>query len=158
MVDIQENKELKLQNLISMRKKMPQTEIEKAMISIGAFMKDNNLSKNGPVITTTYAVEMENNIPHIDMEILIPIKEDKLPDDSYNFKKEFHLTNAVYARHTGNPAMLQNTYQEMMNHIKENNKQQITTGYNVNIKEIKPGESMDEMIMDVYIGINPNKL
>ncbi|OGO78603.1 MAG: hypothetical protein A2Y23_09975 [Clostridiales bacterium GWB2_37_7] len=58
----------------------------------------------------------------------------------------------------GNPALLQNTYNEIMNYLKQNNLQQITAGYNVNVKELQLGQSLDEMIVDVYFGVNPSIL
>lgn len=68
------------------------------------------------------------------------------------------MVNAVYAQHNGNPATLQITYDQMAAYINKNKLQQITAGYNVNVKELQPGMSLDEMIVDVYIGVNPNVL
>ena len=44
----------------------------------------------------------------------------------------------------------------MLAYINQNNLQQITAGYNVQVKDMLPGMSPDDMIIDVYIGMNPN--
>ena len=46
----------------------------------------------------------------------------------------------------------------MLEYIKENNLQQITTGNNVTVKDITPDLSMDEVVIDVYIGVSENVL
>ena len=89
------------------------------MQKIGLFLKDKNIGKNGSVVTTTFSIEQNDSEQIIDMEILVPLKEEQ-------------------------------TF--------ENGLLPITTGYNVNIKELKQGDSMDDMEMDIYIGVNPNIL
>jgi len=79
-------------------------------------------------------------------------------EGEYRVKDLFHLVNAVYARHEGNPATLQGTYNEMMAYMQKNQLQQITVGYNVNVKDMLPGMSIDELVMDVYIGVNLSML
>lgn len=160
MLNIETGKELKLDNIVSLRKKMTQEEVQKEMIKIGMFLNENNLKKNGPVITATFNVEMNVGQAIMDMEILIPVdREVELSNISkYKFKKIFHLVNAVYARHIGNPMLLQNTYNEIMDYINKNNLQPITAGYNVTISDIREGQALDDFIIDVYLGVSPNKL
>ena len=155
---IEQGKELLLENLLSLREKIFQPDISNEMMKIGRFLKDNCLRKTGPIVTATFAIENTGGQSVLDMEILVPMdKKADLPAE-YKYKRVFRLVNAVYARHQGNPTALQNTYDEMLEHIKKNNLQQITAGYNVNINDMLPGMSMDEMIIDVYIGVNPNIL
>ncbi|QEN03560.1 hypothetical protein EW093_02205 [Thiospirochaeta perfilievii] len=92
------------------------------------------------------------------MEILIPIKHSVKIDNTYLLKKEFHLTNAIFKKHVGNPNLIQNTYNEMNTYIQVNGLQPITSGYNISVKDQTHGISVDEMEIDVYIGVNPNKL
>jgi len=158
MVNIEVGKELILENVLSLRKKLTQEEINSEMIIISKFLESNGISKNGSVITTTYGMDITSKGTVFDMEILIPI--DKVFDMSceYKLKPIFKLTNAIYARHEGNPAKLQNLYNYMMIYMKERNLQQITSGYNVTIRDIVPGMSVDDVIIDVYIGVSPNIL
>lgn len=155
MAVIETNKELRLENVLSLRKKMTQTEINEEMVKIGNFFDANGIKKAGPIITTTYAIE-ENNV--LDMEILVPMdKVINLPSE-YILKPLFRLTNAVYSRHEGNPNLLQSVYNEMLAYIQRNGLQQITSGYNVTVKEMLPEMSVDDFVIDVYIGISENVL
>jgi len=65
--------------------------------------------------------------------------------------------NAVYARHEGNPNLLQGTLNEMIGYIKKHGLRQITAVYNVNVRELKPGDSLEDMVVDVYIGVDPRQ-
>jgi effector-binding domain-containing protein len=158
MAIVEAGKEIKLENVLSLRKKMTQEEINSEMMRIGKFFQDNGLRKAGPVVTVTFAIDIENGKNLLDMEILIPMdKKVELPTE-YVFKPVFHIVNAVYARHEGNPASIQNTYNDMLAYINQNKLQQITAGYNVQVKDMLPGMTPDDMIIDVYIGVSSNIL
>lgn len=153
---VEAGKEIKLENVLSLRKKMTQEEINSEMMKIGKFLQDNGAKKAGSVVTATFAIETLNGQSVLDMEILIPLDKEIAVSGEYTFKPVFHIVNALYARHEGNPSTLQNTYNEMLAYINQNNLQQITAGYNVQVKDMLPGMSPDDMIIDVYIGMNPN--
>ncbi|MBM7615037.1 GyrI-like domain-containing protein [Alkaliphilus hydrothermalis] len=158
MANIETGKELKMENVLSLRKKMTQGDIQQEMMKIGKFFEENGIKKNGPVVTATFAVEEVNGQQLLDMEILVPMDREVQLTGEYVLKKEFHLVNAVYARHQGNPNLLQSTYNEVMKYINENRLHQITMGYNVNVNEPQTIEEMDGMIVDIYIGVNPSIL
>ena len=157
-MNVEYGKEFRLENVLSLRKKMTQQQINEEMIKIGKLLQDNEAKKHGPIVTVTFAIENVNGNQVLDMEILVPIdKKLDLPRE-YTLKPVFKILNAVYARHTGNPATLQNTYNEMLAFIQQNNLQQITDGYNVQVNDLLPGMTPDDMIVDVYIGVSPNTL
>lgn len=58
------------------------------------------------------------------------------------------MVNAVYARHIGNPMLLQNTYNEIIDYINKNNLQPITAAYNVTISDIREGQALYNFIVD----------
>ncbi len=158
MINIETGKELILKNCLSYRKKATPIEMQESLGKIINYLKENNIKKDGPVVTTTFAVEQVDNQQLIDMEFLIPI--DRVVDlpDEYQFKKEFRLANALYTRYQGNPQMIEHVYNELMKYINDNNLQQITSAYNVQVQEFEPRNSLDELITDIYIGINLNLL
>lgn len=155
---IEQGKELRLENVLSLRKKIAQNEIINEMMKIGQFLKDNGLRKVGPVVTTTFAVGTINGQPVLDMEILVPIDREATVVEPYTFKKLFDLKYAVYARYEGSSNLLQNTINQMLEFIKVDGLTQITSVYSVNIKELKQGDSLDNMVTDLYIGVNPSVL
>ena len=157
-MEVQQGKELNLENVLSLRKRMTEAEVQQEMIQIGKFLESKDINKNGPVVTATFAVEEVDGQVILDMEILVPMDKSIALEGEYKRKKVFHLVNAVYARHEGNPSLLQNTYNQMLEYVQENELQQITAAYNVNMVDLQQGQSMDEMIIDVYIGINPSRV
>jgi len=46
----------------------------------------------------------------------------------------------------------------MVRFINDNGLRQITAAYNVNVRELKPGDSLEEMVVHVYIGVDPSTL
>lgn len=155
MIVIESNKELRLENVLSLRKKMTQTEINEEIININRFFESRGIEKQGPFMTTTYAIE-QNNL--FDMEILVPMNKAVELPQKYVFKPVFKLVNAIYVRHKGNPSLLQTVYNEIYAYIHNNKLQPITPAYNVTVKEITPGMNMDDVVIDIYIGISPNIL
>ena len=158
MIEVNKNCELTMKNVLAIRKKMGQQEIQQTLVGMGNIIKDLGANKSGTVVTTTYAVEQAVTGPMLDMEILVPLNKEVTVSEPYIFKPLFHLKYAVYARHEGNPQLLQNTLNQMMAYIQENRLTQITSVYSVNIKELKLGDSMNDMVTDLYIGVNPSIL
>jgi effector-binding domain-containing protein len=158
LVDIKTNQELIMNNVLSIRNKLTQKQLQQEMINIGKFIQENSIKKSGSVVTTTFLVEEEDGQQVFDIEILVPLDSEIEPTTKYNFKKLFHLKNAIYTTHKGNPQGIQNTLNKMVKYINANRLQQITTAYNVNVKELKQGDSMDDFIVDIYIGVNPSIL
>lgn len=158
MVNIITGKELELYNVLSLRKKMKQETIPQALNYIGQYLEQNGIQKQGPIVTATFGLEQVSNETLVDIEILVPLNKQFQSSETYTFKEKFHLVNAVYARHKGNPALLENTYSEILTFISINQLQQITVGYNVTINELQPTQTLEESIIDVFIGINPSTL
>lgn len=155
MLAIETGKELIMRNVLSVRRKMTQNNMQEEMSKIGQFFENNGIKKTGPIVTTTFGIEKDGTI---DMEILVPMSKIIDVPSEYRFKQIFKLENAVYVRYEGNPKFLQSVYNEMISYIHENNLQQITTGYNVTVRDNTEGITIDEVIIDVYIGVSSNIL
>ena len=152
---ILENEELKLNNLISIRKKITQQGLPAEMQKLGQFINEKGAQKSGPMITATFAMEQNNFGQVLDMEILVPLDKEIEVTGEYTFKRHFLLTNALKATHIGNPALMQNTYNLINSHIIENKLQPITASYNVTVKDVTDPSKIDEVVIDIYVGINP---
>lgn len=155
--EIETGKTLRLENVISMRRKVTQLGIHSALVQLTEFMKEKDIQRTGPMLSTTFDIEEVDEELILDMEFLVPVNREVAVPVDYQFKPLFHLVNAVYKQHVGNPETLQNTYDELVNFMQENNLQQITSGYNVTVNE-------DELelggfpIIDVFIGVNPSTI
>ena len=155
---IQINQEYRMSNVLSFRKKLPAAEFQRESIRIGKFVESGGYTRTGSTVTATFSIEQQNGEQVLDMEILVPLDKSFSPPDGCVCKPEFVLTNAASIRHIGNPAGLQDTCNRLMAYLQEHNLQPITGGYNATVREAKTPTEIDQMIVDVYIGINPNIL
>lgn len=155
--EIEIGKTLKLENVISMRKKMTQVQVQLELEKLMELMKENGVEPKGPMVSTTYNIEEIGGEQILDMEFILPVDKEVHISKECQFKPLFHLVNAVYKQHVGNPEMLQETYNDLMRFMQEHKLQQITSGYNMNVneEEVALGELPK---IDVYIGINPSIL
>lgn len=154
---IETGQELYLTNLLSFRKQLTQTEVQKEMNSIESFIKENNLKVVGPKISTTYSVT-QSMTPTMDIEILIPVDKEFNGTDMYKLKKEFKLINCLKVSHKGNPATFQNAIINIQRHIQDNKLLPISSLYTVTIKETKTQDEMEYFQADAYVSISPNIL
>ena len=88
---IEQGRELRIENVLSLRKKVLQNELNTEMAKIGNFLSDNSPKKVGPIVTATFAVEAVNEQPLLDMEILVPIDKTIESSSEYHFKKPFQM-------------------------------------------------------------------
>lgn len=157
-MNITENCKLELENVISFRGKVTQQQMSQIMKEMEQIIRDNLAEKNGPSVTATFSVENNGLQPIMDIEVLIPLnKEVQVPAD-YKFKPLFRLNNAVKIRHRGNPAMLQNSANDLMRYINDHKLMPITAGYNVTVQEPADQNDVDSLIVDMYVGVSDNIL
>ena len=154
---IEEHKEFIVNNLLSFRASLTQDEMQKEMQNLEKFINDNNLTIVGPKISTTYSVT-QGIVPTMDIEILIPIDKYFQETESYKFKSEIKLINALKSVHKGNSEGLNNTFIEIQKYIQSNKLMAITSLYTVNICEVKNPADMDKFHVELYVSINPNVL
>lgn len=154
---IQERNEFNINNLLSFRASLTQAEMETEMQNLEKFVNDNNLTIVGPKISTTYSVT-QGIVPTMDIEILVPIDKYFQETESYKFKSELKLVNALKSVHKGNPQGFNDTVIEIQKYIQDNKLMSITSLYVVNVFEVKNSEDMDKFHAELYVSINPNIL
>lgn len=157
-MEITENCMLEMENVLSFRGKMTQTQIADRMKEIGAVLNKSGAKKNGSVTTATFAIESNDPSPILDIEILVPLDRKIVLPDSYVWKSHFYLTNAVKLRHAGSPATLQASVNELNAYMEQKRLTPITVGYNITVKEAASQQELDSMIIDIYVGVSPNQL
>ena len=149
------NQELNLRNLLSFRKNLTQSELQKELIDIDSFIKENGLTVIGPKISTTYSVT-QAMMPTMDIEILIPVDKTFNENHMYNLKKELKLTNCLKFEHRGNPQSMQQNILLIQQYIKDNGLIPISSLYTVNLNEVKTQDELENYEADLYLSINPN--
>lgn len=154
MFEIKTNQELKIENVLSFRGKIEQSELENIGRNMENKLNELGVKRKGNPVTATFGVEDGR----FDVEILLPI--DRYIGDAdvgeYTFKEKIHIVNAAVVAYKGHPSRLQDACNELNQYIVENNLQPITVGYNVTKHEDKLDINNTEIY--VYVGINPNVL
>lgn len=158
MYDITENVTLEMENVLSFRGKVTQQQINEIAKEIERMIRENAAQKNGASVSVTFAVDRSGSEPLIDIEFLTPLNKRFDVRRPYQFKPKFRLKNAVKIRHAGSPATLQNAANELMRYISEHGFTPVTAGYNVTVREPKDAADINNMIVDIYIGVNDNIL
>lgn len=152
---IKNNQELHLKNLLSFRRNLTQSELQKELIDIDSFIKENGLTVIGPKISTTYSIT-QSMMPTMDIEILIPVDKTFNENHMYNLKKELKLTNCLKFEHRGNPQSMQQNILLIQQYIKDNGLIPISSLYTVNLNEVKTQDELENYEADLYLSINPN--
>lgn len=152
MVEILSGQTLELENLMSFRGKITQTELEVVGKDLETKITLAGAKRVGNPVTATF--EVDGNL--LDIEILLPIDK-KIPNiEKYSYKEKLRITNALVAKHKGNPMGLQETCIQLNQYIMEQKLVPITVGYNVT-KKIDP-INVEDSEVDIYVGISPNIL
>ncbi|HCR72839.1 MAG TPA: AraC family transcriptional regulator [Ruminococcus sp.] len=154
-MEIQTNQLYEMKNVISYRAKMTQQEVNDVMNRMGTFIQEKGLNKSGCVTTTTFNIESTGAM---DIEILCPV--DKVCDvpQGFIFKPEFRLSNAAKITHKGNPANMQESVNKLIGYLNKNKLTPVTSLYNVTVNEPITPMDIDNMVVDMYIGVTDNIL
>lgn len=138
-----------MENLISREGIFSEDKFQDAIIEMKKQIKKYGVKNNKTIITTTKSVELLDNEQMLDVEILIPLNSRTPCSEMFTFKEKVKIVNALHVREY-NIASLNNTMNQINNHISDHKLQPITTAYLVQMKQ------MDNIVTDIYIGINPN--
>lgn len=158
MHEISEGNTLEMHNVISYRSKITQQQMTQVINEINDIISENKAVKTGIPVSATFSVDINSTQPLMDVEILVPLDKKISVPYGYTFKPVFRLKNAVRVRHTGNPSLLQESADELMKYIAENQLMPVTSGYNVTVHEPEGNNDKDNFIMDIYVGVCDNIL
>lgn len=154
-MNITEHTTLELKNVLSYRAKMNQQEFAMKLQEIEQIMQARGCNRSAPIVTATFAIESNGMM---DVEILVPLDRKLSIPSGYTWKTRFFLTNALRVKHVGNPAKLQMTLDKLNEYIETHQLVPITVGYNVTVKDGSTSLELDEVEIDIYVGISPNQL
>lgn len=152
MLEIKENQELNVENVLSYRGKVKQTELKSISNDMETQIQRIGAKRVGDAITATYGIEGDT----IDVEILLPIDKNIGSISNYVFKNKIQIVNAVVASYKGHPTGLQEACNQLSQYIMKHRLQSITTGYNVTKKMDMLNPENTEI--NIYVGISPNIL
>lgn len=151
---IEKNQEVKLQNLLSCRRNIQEKDIDKEFAEMAAFIKMYKLNQVGGIITTVHKIDKDSEL--LDMEIMIPIEHKATDLKKYTVKPIFHLVNALHLGYQGSPGNLSTAHQEIFKYVAEHKLQPITPLYNFYSNKLDETQSLEDLKVDLLIGVNPS--
>lgn len=156
MSEILEGQQLEVDNLLSFRGKILQSELNQILIEMKSYVEEQGAMCIGNPITATYEVlNFEEGIL-IDVELLLALDKIINGNEKFYFKHKLKIVNAVMVKHIGSPATLQQSCNDLNNYISDKKLIPITIGYNVTLQNLNSSQNNFEI--HVYVGINPNVL
>lgn len=155
-MEIVSNKKYSIENVLTFRGKVRQETINNIATKAEEVIKKANLEIIGPVITAIHSIENDGSNQLFDFELIVPVSGVMASVDEYIFKDKFMIENALTFRHIGNPQSMNSEMEEFIKYIKENQFKPVTPFYNITIKVAVTPAEIDNMIVDIYVGIECN--
>lgn len=158
MKEITENVSLEMTNVLTYRGKVTQQQMTVIAKEMNDIITANKAKKIMSGVSATYEIINPGTDVVMDVEIMYPLDKHINVAAPYKIKPIFRLKNAVKIRHEGNPALLQEAGNKLMNYISDKGLMPITVGYNVTVQEPTSPMDIDNLIVDLYIGVCDNIL
>ena len=158
MFEIIENVKLEMDNVLSFKGEITQQEMVQIIKEMEQIVSNNGAEKKGNIVTATFDVKKKGNQIVMAVQVLVPLNKKINSPSGYVFKPVFRLNNAIKLRHYGNPSKLQENMNKLVKYIEEKGLMPITPGYNVTINEPSDKNNMEDLIVDIYIGVSDNIL
>ena len=142
-----------VEQVITYRGKVNNKLINNVMSQLLSVINDTGLKINGPTITAIHSIENDCGDQIIDIEIIVPINGVMTSTDEFVYRDRFEINNALMFRHIGNPQTMNTEMQEFNQYIKNNNFKPVTPFYNVTVRSASSPSEIDNIIMDIYVGV-----
>lgn len=149
-MQILEHQSLCLRNLISCQMNLTPEKLPSMLQYVLKNASGIGITPSNRILVTEHPNESEN------FEILIPIQSKVAHCDSYTYKEQFKLFNAVLIRHEGDFSILERTKQRLLEYITEKKYQAISEPY-YSIVRLSP-KNPKSCIIDIYVSISLNVL
>lgn len=143
----------KIENVITFRGKISGNEANIILGSALTKIGEEGLELNGPIISATHSIENDCGNQIFDFELIIPINGVMTSADGFVYKDKFEISNALMFRHIGNPQTMDSEMQEFSRYMQENNLKPVTPFYNATVKTAQSPNDVDEVIIEVYVGL-----
>lgn len=145
-----------VEQVITYRGKVNNKLINNVMSQLLSVINDTGLKINGPTITAIYSIENDCGDQIIDIEIVVPINGIMTSTDEFVYRDRFEISNALMFRHIGNPLTMNTEMQEFNQYIRDNDFKPVTPFYNVTVRSASSPSEIDNIIMDIYVGVKSN--
>ena len=155
--EIIEKKTLKMDNVLHYHALNTQTEINEAFQKIDRLLLENNIKKNGHICTATRNIEVKNGITYLDFDIFVPLEKALECSPPFEIIEHFEVNNALMIRIEGSPQQSDKAMAMLSEFIKSKNYQPTTPAIIATIKGANTPSEIDEMIMEIYVGVKDSQ-
>lgn len=145
-----------VEQVITYRGKVNNKLINNVMSQLLSVINGTGLKTNGPTITAIHSIANDCGDQIIDIEIVVPINGIMTSTDEFVYRDRFEISNALMFRHIGNPLTMNTEMQEFNQYIRENDFKPVTPFYNVTVRSASSPSEIDNIIMDIYVGVKSN--
>lgn len=145
-----------VEQVITYRGKVNNKLINNVMSQLLSVINDTGLKTNGPTITAIHSIANDCGDQIIDIEIVVPINGIMTSTDEFVYRDRFEISNALMFRHIGNPLTMNTEMQEFNQYIRDNDFKPVTPFYNVTVRSASSPSEIDNIIMDIYVGVKSN--
>lgn len=152
-MEINQEKIYLVEQVITYRGKVNNKLLNNVMEQLFSAINDAGLKTNGPTITAIHSIENDCGDQIIDIEIVIPINGVMTSNDEFVYRDKFEISNALMFRHIGNPQTMNTEMQEFNQYIRDNDFKPVTPFYNVTVRSASSLSEIDNIIMDIYVGV-----
>ena len=130
-----------VEQVITYRGKVNNKLINNVMSQLLSVINGTGLKTNGPTITAIHSIANDCGDQIIDIEIIVPINGVMASTDEFIYKDTFEINNALMFRHIGNPLTMNTEMQEFNQYI---------------VRSASSPSEIDNIIMDIYVGVKSN--
>lgn len=152
-MNITEGALLEMDNVLSCRKKLTQSEMKLTVDNMLEFIEKVGAKPVCPIVKATY--QLTNGIA--DTEILIPMDRKPFVHGDYEFKPVFRLKNALKLEYIGKYAGYPTAIKKYTDYILSKKLVPITVGYSIE-KKFQDETGEDLFSVTTYVGISENIL
>lgn len=147
------NQSLVLKNTLIVRREVTLDDLQNLYYEVMRYLTAEGASINGNMVTATHGVKGEGSDAIQDMELIIPLNRAISGTEEFRFEKEFCIDNAVMMRHDGSITEIEKSMSRLYDFINENRFNINTASYQQVIQNIGSAGHSDNMIMDIYVGV-----
>ncbi len=149
--EIINNENIYLENVLHFRGNVTSELSAEISVQIEDMLKKNAASKIWNTITVTHDIQIKDGKQVLDLEIFIPLDKRIPTYGDFDLIPVFSIKSALKVRVFGDTLQIEQAIKNIYNYV-NSNKLIVTTP--ICIVTIKEALSNDDLITDVYIGVN----
>lgn len=151
--NIETNTSLFYENVLHYFGKISQKDSSEIFSTIERIIRENGAEKAGNTLTVSNSASEENGMQVIEVDLFVPLNKPIKMPNGFELIENFSVKNALKLRVIGSPAQFETAVKKMSEYVTENNFTPTTPLLIETVKECTGLLDVENMITDIYIGI-----